>query len=191
MYKVQFINSDLIHPNFYSCEWNSSNRLIIFNESDYFKGISELNELENLYRQLKSNFQNSRDWELSGKAYVSELTIRKKRLYLEKKFFSWFLYSFYDKFGGFTQNYLRPFLWYVGFTFIFFPLLYFIIEITITDLGGYTILSNSYIKSFAASIPFINTDIIYQNWWVQSFQIVFSTILIAFFILALRKRFKQ
>ena len=60
-YKMQFFNSYLIHTNFYSCQWNSLNRLIIFNESDFLQETNELNKLENLYRQLKSSFQNSRD----------------------------------------------------------------------------------------------------------------------------------
>ena len=193
---IIFYNSDITDIKFTSCNWNSSKRLLMKNESKDKNGKNNnLKTLENLYRQLKRNFEHSKNWELSGKAYISEMTIRKKRLWQDKNYLSWFIYSFYDIFGGFTQNYIKPLVWLLVLTVFLFPLYYLFGECLLFD-SQFNLIRNCNIgdvfkKSFASSIPFIKTDLVYANWWVQSFQTIISTILLTFLILALRKRFKQ
>ncbi|MBQ0768637.1 MAG: hypothetical protein KBT58_05055, partial [Bizionia sp.] len=195
-YKMIFIDSDISDVKFSSCNWNSPNRLIIFDEIKRKSSIIELKKLEDIYRQFKKNFENYKDWELSGKAYISELTIRKYRLWKERSYISWFIYSFYDLFGGFTQNYIKPLKWFLFLTLFLFPLYYLLFE-NFDVFSLYPLeyqdcsVTNAFIKSLSASFPLIKTNLYYNNWWMQAIQILISTILITFFILGLRKRFKQ
>lgn len=181
--EVTFNFCELSTIKFRNCVWNVKNRIILEEE--------ELNLLdsENHYRQLKSGFKSVNNWELSGNAYVSEMEMRKLRLYKEKRYVSWFIYWFYDKFGSYTQNFLRPFYLFLLFTFIVFPLIYFFFD---TTFFLFSEVSKSYQKSVASALPFLKSDLLEDsNWWLKSFQTFFSGILLTFFILALRKRFKQ
>jgi hypothetical protein len=151
--------------------------------------------LENLYRQLKKIFEGNKEWELSGKAYVSEMYIRKKRLWIEREYVSWLIFSFYDFFGGFTQDYIKPLKWYILFTFVIFPLYYLNFDCSqktwLIKQLSFCDLEQAFQKSIASSFPFINTNLIYENWWIKAIQTFICGILLTFFILALRKRFKQ
>ena len=195
--KMIFLDSDLTELKFSSCNWNDKNRLITQNELEekINENRYELKNLENLYRQLKRNFENHKNWELSGKAYVSEMYFRKQRLWQEKNYLSWFIYSFYDLFGGFTQDYIRPLKWLGFFTLIIFPSYYFIFECiefkAIDNISLNCHWSENFVKSFAAALPWLKTDLVFYNWWIQALQNTISVILLTFFILALRKRFKQ
>lgn len=195
-FKMIFIGSDISKARFSSCEWKSTNRLKVFDENKRKDSIIELKKLENIYRQLKKIFEKDKDWELSGKAYVSEMKMRMNRLRKERNYISWCIFCFYDVFGGFNQNFIRPLKWFMLFTIVIFPSYYILFEnfnifnIHPSNNADYSVI-NAFIKSISASIPLIKTDLNYLNWWVQSCQTIISTILITFFILALRKRFKQ
>lgn len=183
--KMRFLNCDISEVKFSSCNWNLSDRIITLNENEFNKEeIVDIQKLENLYRQLKRNFENDKDWEMAGKAYVSEMKFRQLRLKLEKNYFSFFIYWFYDFFGGYTQNYTKPIIWFVAFTFLIFPQYYFLYE-------NHNGLRDVYIKSIAASSPWLQTTLNYENWGILAIQKTFSAILLTFIILALRKRFKE
>ena len=89
--------------------------------------------LEYTYRQLKKNFENSKDWELSGKAYRSEMKMRRSRLLCVAKrkylffsyhFYEWVLYWIYGRMSGFTQSMLTPITLLLIFTLLLFPIYY-------------------------------------------------------------------
>lgn len=173
----------LDNVNFHECKWKINKERIILKEE---KGNEE--KYLNVYREFKRNFDNLKNWEYSGIFYISEMEIRKKILWKEKKYFSWMFYQFYYLIGGYTQNFLKPTFWFIIATFIIFPFIYYFYEPTIINN-----LSNSFQKSIANAFPFLkeSKNIIYQNWHLKSFQIFFSTILLTFIILGLRKRFRQ
>lgn len=193
---VLFMESSMENVKFSMCEWNTNSRLIIKDESEQKEtDIPQLLHLENTYRQLKKNFENQKDWEFSGLAYISELTMREKRLRLERSWGSWIIYKIYELFGAYTQNFIRPLLWYSLFTFIIFPLYYLLFEgvelgsfVQITKIHS---LSEALEKSLAASLPVLKSNLVYESFWIKSIQSIFSGVLLTFFILALRKRFKQ
>ncbi|MEM6684485.1 MAG: hypothetical protein AAF617_01720 [Bacteroidota bacterium] len=183
---ITFNFCELSTINFRNCIWNIKNRIILEEES------LNLLDSENHYRQLKSGFKSSNHWELSGNAYVSEMEMRKLRLYKEKRYVSWFIYWFYDKFGSYTQNFLRPLYIFLILSFFLFPLIYLLIDSALFAQFSLEQLSESYEKSIAAAFPFLKSDLLKDtNWWLKSFQVFFSGILLTFFILAVRKRFKQ
>ncbi len=183
--RIKLLNSEISEIKFSACSWGDSDRIVLLNENDLKKHDKEaIKELEYLYRELKRNFENSKDWELTGRSYVSELKFRQQRLLIEKKYFSWFVYWFYDIFGGFTESYVRPTFWFVSLTFLIFPQYYRLFE---DNTSHY---SEFYIKSLAASAPWLQTELEYQSWFIVAFQKTLSAILLTFIILALRKRFR-
>ncbi|MFY0630464.1 MAG: pentapeptide repeat-containing protein [Flavobacteriaceae bacterium] len=184
-----FPGSSIEEIIFSNCDWNIKNRLILGNEKHI--------EIENQYRQLKRIFTKKQDWEMSGLAYISEMEMRKKRLgyevddgkrYLSKDALEYLIYSFYSFFGGYTQNFARPLFFFLLFTFILFPSIYFLSEPNSSEVFN---LLESFEKSISNAFPFIESEYQTENWWLKTLQIIFSSTLLAFIILGLRKRFKQ
>ncbi|WP_370397837.1 pentapeptide repeat-containing protein [Tenacibaculum dicentrarchi] len=198
-----FGQSDITEVKFKNCIWNENSSRIILN---YEKGLgfeddSNYKELEDLYRQLKVNFDNSKNWELSGKAYVSEMEMRRKIYQNEfliniKSFhpikafiglINWFLFIFYKVFGGYTQNYILPFLW--------LSLLFTVSLLVYSDYCFFQEYCECNFKPWKeaidASFPFFKSDKNSQHLKWNYFQKISSSILLTFFILALRKRFRQ
>ncbi|WP_231891907.1 MULTISPECIES: pentapeptide repeat-containing protein [Tenacibaculum] len=224
--KTSFTEADITEVKFKNCIWNEEKGRIIFdNESDVtkvkfengfwdkqkrmfvrknklpFNNESPYKEQENLYRELKINFENSKDWELAGKAYVSEMEMRKKTFYDEFvksiknfqvleaviAFVNYFLFSFYKYLGGYTQNYIRPLFFFIG---LFLVSLFMYSDCF--SLNDYC--ECSFIpwkEAIDASLPFFKPSNNSEHLkWIY-FQKIFSSILLTFLILGLRKRFKQ
>jgi len=193
-----FLNSEIEKIKFSSCDWNIKNRLILASEG--YKS-----DIENQYRQLKRMFAKEQDWEMSGYAYISEMEMRRERLgyeidsdrqhllrfifrYFNSKALEYVVYSLYGFLGGYTQNFARPLSIFLISTFLLFPCFYLFLEPSPNGVYSLTI---SIQKSVANSLPLIKTDYNYQYWWLRTLQIIFSSTLLAFIVLGLRKRFKQ
>lgn len=175
-----FTHSELKKINFNKCIWKiNKERLILKDE------LINLKDAIEHYRQLKSSFQKNQDWELAGYSYTSEMKIRQILLKNEKRYFHWFFYWFYGFFSGYTQNYIRSILSLI-FLILIFSVLYFFIDFNILK---------SIERSVNASLPMFktNNEELYPEWWIilRNVQLLFSGIFISFFILSLRKRFKQ
>lgn len=188
-----FDDSNIENIKFINCDWNIRDRLLLNDEKHLKNGDS----MENQYRQLKRIFSKDQNWEMSGLSYISEMEMRKRRLgyavddgkrYFSKDAITYLIYFFYGFFGGYTQNFIRPIIIFFSSTLIIFPIIYLFYEpFPINHFN----LNMSIQKSLANSLPLIKTDLLYKNWYLKTFQTVFSTIILTFVILALRKRFKQ
>jgi uncharacterized protein YjbI with pentapeptide repeats len=184
---IKFNNSYINDIYFNGCYWKDviqSGRLIISQEISTKKDIpNPYQDAENQYRQLKQNFTNIGNWELAGYAYVSEMEMRKKRLKQEGKMLTWLFYWFYDFFGGYTQNFIRPIVAFFG-SFVFFTLIY--------KIGNDWI--DSIQMSIAGLIPYVEVQefIKVEGYWLiaKNIQFILSVALLSFFVLALRNRFK-
>jgi len=181
-----FLESDLTDVTFRECEWGENSRIILYDEKNIDKkDKNQLKSLEVLYRQLKKNFDATKSWELSGKAYVSEMKMRQRRLWLEKKYYQWFIYKFYDVFGGYTQDFRRPIISLIGLILVFSGLYYFIDYDIVKALQ----------RGVKGALPYmqIDTENPFEGYWLilRNLQLVLGGTFLAFFILALRKRFKQ
>ncbi len=180
---VKFSESNFWVINFELCDWsfkNSPERLYLKDEEQ-----SSYIQLETMYRVLKIKYSKKQNWELCGLAYISEMEMRKKRLWNEKRYFHWFIYWFYGFFGGYTQDYLRPFISLV-FLIILSSLVYFFIDFNLV---------RAFQRGVKGALPYISInfeDPFKDNWLiVRNIEFLLSTIFLTFFILALRKRFKQ
>ncbi len=178
--EVEFYNCDVSNIKFSRCDWNTNKKRLVLRKEELDYRDSEAH-----YRQLKKNFDSEKNWELSGYSYVSEMQMRKKRLWKEKRFVDWVIYKFYDLFGGYTQDYIRPLLCLFILSGISTVIYYFM---------DYSVLK-AFQRGVKGSIPYLQIDIekpFYGYWLIwKNIQLVLSGTFIAFFILALRKRFKQ
>lgn len=177
---IELYNCDVTLVSFSRCEWDVDNkRLVLKNENSNYRD-SEIH-----YRQLKKVFDSEKNWEYSGYSYVSEMEMRKKRLWKEKKYADWLIYKFYSFFGGYTQNYLRP-LFSLFILIVFSSVIYYFID--------YNTLK-AIQRGLKGAIPYleIDTEKPFQGYWLiwKNIQLMLSGTFTAFFILALRKRFKQ
>jgi uncharacterized protein YjbI with pentapeptide repeats len=205
---VELINIDLTKTKFRLCDItklrliectfvDQKHRLVLFDEVREFDRLEETERRYSrasvLYRQLKSNFDNEKNWELAGKAYRSEMhMLRKifKKEFVQKKgcttaTFDLLIYGFYGFLSGFTQSYVRPLILLLASIFIIFPLCFYNLE--------NNSFSESIQKSLNAALPYLKVDVnglTYEVWWFKSLITLISTILLTFFIIALRKRFK-
>ena len=192
LHYFRFENTNIEYMKFIDCNWKINNRLIL-SEEEYSWML-----IENQYRQLKKAFANNQDWKMSGLAYISEMEMHKKRLgykidehkrYISKDSLEYLIYLIYGSLGGYAQNFIRPLTIFLLSTFIFFPILYLFNEST--PEGSYN-LSLSLKKSIAKAMPLIKFNYKeHHSWYLKAFQTFFSTILLTFIILGLRKRFKQ
>lgn len=192
MRPISFIKTDIGNVKFLHCVWLGENRIKLNsenhtnNDSLFREDIMiTYSDLEDTYRQLKKNFDFTKNWELSGYAYVSEMHMREKRLWNEENYYYWFLYWFYGYFSGYTQDVKKPILSLVGLISIFSLLFYFIDQ----DM------TSAIQRSFKGAIPYFEIGIEkpFEGYWLvlKNIETVLGGTFLAFFILALRKRFKQ
>tara|TARA_R110002051_G_scaffold300219_1_gene367551 strand:+ start:8541 stop:10004 length:1464 start_codon:yes stop_codon:yes gene_type:complete len=188
-----FRNSNIEKVIFSNCDWNITDRLVLAEE--YIKSGTQI---ENQFRQLKRIFSKDHNWSMSGFAYISEMKMTRRRLgysiddgkrYLSKDALEYIIYFFYEKIGGYTQNFTRPLTIFLISTFIVFPLIYVYFEPVTEIKYDFTFALK---KSISNAFPIVKLDgNIYTYWSLKAFQIIFSTILLTFIVLGLRKRFKQ
>ncbi|WP_299889530.1 hypothetical protein [uncultured Lacinutrix sp.] len=211
---TSFFQATVKNTVFEECYWKGNNRIIFHGTIP--KGMSLFNfysSTEERYRQIKVAYKKLEDWEKSGKAYVSEMYIKQWRILFQIfgptgaelifpntwyrvlafpfiKTIEFLIHAFYGLFSGYTQSITKPIVWYSLFSFFIFPFIYS--DCSISSFFSCNVQEN-WRSSIFNSLPFfkINVSIINEDFWVLIFQKILSTILITFFILALRKRFKQ
>ncbi|AZQ59836.1 hypothetical protein EJ994_13895 [Maribacter sp. MJ134] len=193
MKAISFYKCDIQDAAFLNCNWQGNDRIIL-REEFYLREANiyldddvnySLGDLEYNYRQLKKNFDNSKNWELSGFAYVSEMKIRQQSLWNERDYFQWFIYWFYGFFGGYTQSFKRPLVSLICLICTFSIIYYFI------DFN----LLKAIQRGVKGAMPFtiIDTQNPFNGYWLiaRNVEFLIGGTLITFFVMALRKRFKQ
>jgi hypothetical protein len=177
---ISFDFCDVSNLTFRRCLWIITDGRLISNENG-----RDLIDSEEHYRQLKRNFDDRKDWEKSGLAYVSEMEIRKKRLFIEKKYYQWFIYWFYGFFGGYTQDFRRPMISIVALISISTLMFYFI------DFN----IIHGVERSIKGALPYFEIGIEkpFSSYWLimKNVETVLGGTFLTFFVLAVRKRFKQ
>lgn len=177
---ISFDNCDVTDLSFKRCDWVINKDRLVTNEEG-----RELKDSEEHYRQLKRNFDNKKNWEMSGLAYVSEMEIRQKRLWDENNYYNWFIYWFYGYFAGYTQDFKKPILSIVALISIS-TLLYYFIDFNIV---------RGFQRSLKGALPYLEIGIEkpFTGYWliIKNVEAILGGTFLAFFVLALRKRFKQ
>lgn len=204
--RIHFHNTNFYITNitkevrFEECKWDGNYRLKLFKKEKGFFKKDIYEDYQERYRQLKLNYANFQEWNTSGKAYRSEMYAKQWLTFFEifnyKKWFAipvriieFLMSAFYGLFSGYTQSITKPFVWLIVSTVFIFPLFY-------NNCSLIEIFTCNYFDKLKLSaentFPFFkfNSDS-NSYFWVTFTQKIFSSTLLAFFILALRKRFKQ
>lgn len=187
-HKANLSNSVIDKWIFQDCFWSNSHRLKL-------KGGSE-----SLYRIIKRKLEDSKDWANAGKAFRSEMWTKQwnilKSIHISKSPRTWLnpfiafletlIYAIYGVLSGYTQSILKPIIWLVLFTGWIFPYIYVYVDSNLTTINEELI-----IASVKNSMPFYKFNLGDEVFWWALTQKILSGTLLAFFVLALRKRFKQ
>jgi len=190
MAKVMFRSCDLVKVNFSNCKFKrNNNRLVLLNDSD-----KDFRDLSNMYRQLKRNRMDSKDWTDAGDAYRSEMVMKRKLLRQEikegqrSKIVNWGIMGIHSYLAGYQQSMGRPLAWLFG-SLLIWPFIFYISN----PEGGFFL---AFKMSIDAALPIIGKIELYPEYpsWVYFllvFERLFSIILITFFVLATRVRLRQ
>jgi len=211
--KLKVKDTNLRNVSLLDCKWNSKERLIIENETTE----NEFGKSEVIYRQLKSNFENSKHYDLCAKAYQSELRMRHKKLFkltLKKNPFcivfssstyECILYWVYRVLSNYNRSVVRPLSLLILLTFFIGPLIYYYFESDIYYWGfkipdnfsldfwqekAFTNIGIAFKKSCETALPILKNKEEIQCWVFQYTQSVISSILLTFFIIGVRNKMK-
>lgn len=101
--KSSFLNTDLREAEFTNVEWNKDNNLMIYDER---KKPDNYTKLEKIYRDLKINYENRKDFYKAGEFHINEKRI--KRLNPETTKGNKFILFFYFLFSNYGESVKKP-----------------------------------------------------------------------------------
>lgn len=192
--RVEFQSCDFVKANFSNCQFKRANmgRIIMNNDNN-----GNYRDLSNMYRQLKRNRMEAKDWGDAGDAYRSEMVMTRKMFWhdfkeppwkfnlLVKKFnllVNLLIRGFYEIGSGYQQSMIMPIIWLA-------LLIFGIPLITMENVSCYT---ESLKDSINAAIPLVGKipeDT--EHFFLYATERLLSVVLIAFFVLATRARLRQ
>ena len=76
--------------------------------------IKKYEEIENTYCQLKNKLESISRWQIAGNFHIGEMEMRRKRLFLESKWFEWLLLIIYRVISFYGESAGRACWWMVG-----------------------------------------------------------------------------
>ncbi len=187
---VSFLKSRITDVHFETCKFPKK----IQDEIDLEKKISEnktvkaedYENVENIYRQLKYNFDEKKSFQQADEFYVREMEMKHERFNLNKGYnwVNWIISWLYRDISVYNSSPMRALLW-LSFLILFFALIY--------HCGTYGSIAFEY--SFTNAIPFVPTP---ENMklkdglqWFGYFQKIISAGIILLFGLSLRRKFKR
>lgn len=113
---LSFKSIDLLGAKFKDCEWDVDKGFLFerFKVSDENKDNGlDLIDLKKIYSNLKSNFQDNRDYLKSGKFYISEQEIKRKISKKEKSWFEYVILSAHRFISSYGESVYKPFVWMI------------------------------------------------------------------------------
>ncbi len=113
---LSFKSIDCLGARFKDCEWDIEKGFLF----ERFKVIDEdkdnglnLIDLKKIYSNLKSNFQDNRDYLKSGKFYVSEQEVKRRISKKEKSWFEYIILSAHRFISSYGESVFKPFVWMI------------------------------------------------------------------------------
>ena len=195
MNDVQFQSCDFVKVNFSNCKFpRSKNRIVLANDNDRDYG-----DIANMYRQMKLNRMNAKDWRDAGDAYRSEMVITQRQLWQEfkegqlLKYFNWLIMALHGGLSGYQQSMTRPLAWLFG-LWLVVPVILFFSDYGVYESMGIKIWEATK-TSFDAALPLAGKIDLKQYdravYFLLLFERVLSIVLLTFFGLATRARLRQ
>ena len=190
MDKVEFKSCDLVKIYFSNCRFptNWFGRLAMKNDN-----FNKMADLAEMYRQLKRNRMEARDWTTAGDAYRSEMVMKLRligRSILRGRFdliFSGLIISFHGLLSAFQQSLTRPLFWLAA---LLLAVPFKLYE-SAPDQGMYTAWKTSLDAAFPV-VGKIDVGCYDQDFYfLLVAERILTIILITFFGLATRARLRQ
>lgn len=219
--KVSFLETDVRKVHFTDVDWNKEKgkgRNRVFDEVSPDPGIKEFDYalIAQLYRRLRANYEENLRYSEAGDFYIGEMEMTRKA---QTSIFKKLPLLFYKAISNYGESYYRPLGW-IAVILLIFPLLFMfaglqpvsydqndpmedVIQYTLDFSSSASFLPTTekrgdYYTSFLYSMSVFSfiRDKKYttmNNWGQTLFVLesILSPVTLAFFLLALRRRFKR
>jgi uncharacterized protein YjbI with pentapeptide repeats len=200
--KVRFLETDVRGIHFIDVNWNKEKgkgRYQVFDEvspnPDNNKFDYEL--IAHLYRQLRANYEENLRYSEAGDFYIGEMEMRRKA---ETSFFKKLPIILYKAISNYGESYYRPLCWILTIL-LLFPIFFMIAGIQPVNHEQTTMTAEK-IKDYPTSFWYSMSVFSFirekkcttiNNWGDALFvtESILSPIMLAFLLLALRRRFKR
>lgn len=210
--KCQFLDTDLRGIEFTDVIWPKlNNRSVVFDEFDLQKNKLNKNynypweKIERLYRELKHNYEDRKDYARSGDFNFAEKEIRLNNPKTSKS--EKFLIFLYKLFSGYGEEVLKPFFWLIS-IFIFSTFFYLVFGMSYIDSAKkvHTIDLDNLVQNFnlknlmgvclysLRTMFFLlppNLEIIGDSYFVNTIERLLSPLFLTLFALAIRQKLKR
>lgn len=189
--EIIFHNSQIDKIVFQECEFKKINwRKVLADESNN----KMFTQVENLYCQLKSNFEDKKSWQLAGDFHIGEMEMRLKWLWQKWDYLEFIILRLYKLISLYWERIWRPLLWMIFVIIGASSMLWYLWPIKIGI--------NEYLTSFWESLLTVFRTFILQkeDWFSESpvrikviitFVQLTSLILSPLLILAIRRKTKR
>ncbi|MCJ7498312.1 MAG: hypothetical protein MUO78_09320 [candidate division Zixibacteria bacterium] len=196
MSKSRFLETDLRKVEFVDVDWyKKKGRNKIFDEIMAVPYDYPL--VSQVYRRLRANYEENLNYAEAGDFHIGEMEMRRKG---EKNIFNKGIIWLYKLISNYGESYRRPLVW-IALLLLVFPLLYMLVGIVPpTQINGSQSFEKlkDYWSSFTYSLSVFSLvrerpyhTINNLGHILTILESIFSPVLIAFFLLALRRRFKR
>lgn len=197
--KCRFYNTDLREVEMTGVTWlRRRNRQMVYDEvasTSSFEATSPFG-IERLYRQLKRNYEERRDYERVGDFHYGEKEMRRKNK--QTPVANRFFLNLYWIVSGYGERYLRPLfsaaIVLIGSTFLYLRLGIYpksgTIALQLNSLSHWARVTHYGLRI----MTLLKSDDLVPSQeasWVNTIQSIFGPILIGLFVLALRQRLKR
>lgn len=154
--------------------------------------------IEQLYRQLKQNYEDQRDYERAGDFHYGEKEMRRKNP--ETSWGLWLLLVLYWLFSGYGERVLRPILWTLGLSVVCAVAYAYLGDLSLKEATpGHPTLGKSptwgeiAIYSFQATAFFRPQNFVLSAWAkvIYTLQSLLGPLLLGLFALAVRQKLKR
>lgn len=152
--------------------------------------------IERLYRELKQNYEDRRDYERAGDLHYGEKEMRRKNP--ETGFFLWLLLTLYQLFSRYGEGYLPPLIW-AGVLLVVSTFCYLVLGISPRDGGSTPVVTSVWdwlrvahysfrVMTFLKADDFVP---IASGKFVNTIESLLGPLFLGLFALAVRQRLKR
>jgi hypothetical protein len=212
--KFKFIGTDLRKVEFVDVDWykeKGRGRNKIYDEVSPESKLPDYPWIAQVYKRLRANYEENLNYAEAGDFHIGEMEMRRKG---EKNIFNKGIISLYNLISNYGESYWRPLLFWILPILLLFPILFMYSGIEPVAQSQTPYLINcefdassislteekvdDYLKSFVYSLSVFSLVRERQyrpvnncGHFLMVLESILSPVLIAFFLLALRRRFRR
>lgn len=183
-------------------KWRIGRRVGVYDEIHALEGKEKEGthppwpEIEQLYRQLKQNYEDQRDYERAGDFHYGEKEMRRKNP--ETSWGLWLLLIFYRLVSGYGERVLKPILWALGLSVV--CAVVYLCDLSLKEATSGNLTSGKSptwgevaIYSFQVTAFFKPQDFVLSVWAkvIYTLQSLLGPLLLGLFALAVRQKLKR